>query len=413
MLRWRQFEYAPQPANIWKQAHTLFALADQNLLLKQPTTVYDGQAVTSIQALYVHLHMLGGLNYSNLNKAQLNLVSKLLQRWSLSVKTSHQMEHYHTFFTPLDKDKPAERIRKKTPLTPSLFWDLDEIEYDIQHNIQCLQMRKSPPLLQFIKINNQKLLLESLQFLQREWSKKHYVRQRRKESRRQSNKYISVTIGISEILQLLKRYNLEEDSVRSLMDGTLNDRRLPTSVVMRGPINTLLVGKEKWNIVDESQQGLGSLIPESLNQHIKLNKLVAIVSNYSDAKPAITAVRNIKQMTEGKVKIGLEILTEKPKLAVLRKLDLRKQDDVSAQSSLTPAFSLDSNSSYAIYIPQSSMLDRPASIIMSKLDHVANSLYEVSFQQSREVIKMTDPIEIGDDWVRISFPDINKQRKTI
>jgi hypothetical protein len=128
---------------------------------------------------------------------------------------------------------------------------------------------------------------------------------------------------------------------------------------------------------------------------------VTIFTQHTDSVPAIGVVRNIKQMSGGKMKIGIEIFTHQPNVAILKKFELKKEHEAKAETTIpfsNPEFG-------GIYIPNQTDATQPASIILPKLEYMPNTLYEIVFNKQREIVKFQAPIESGDDWVRLCFPE--------
>lgn len=401
MLMWRYYEHAAVPANIWLQANTFYQYAETHLLLRQTVQPFHDQPATTIKSLYVQLVMLGSLNFSNLLKPQVEIIHALLASWMSKVTTHDTHSPSHTFFIDLTNDDGVSRIRNQRMPEQGLFWEMDGVEFEIDTAIKQISAHKRPAIVENVTAQNTHLLLDTLTFLKKEWSRNDYKRQRRRESRHEISKSATVSIGIHAVLEMLKQFDLTGDAVKSLMDGTLNDRRLSTGVMMRGNTNTLVSGREKWNILDESELGLGSLLTQENSANIKPNKLVSIFTQHSDTVPAIGVVRNIKQMSGGKIKIGMEIFTHHPNVAILKKFDLKKEHEAKAE--ITIPFS---NPEFGgIYIPNQTDATQPASIILPKLEYMPNTFYEIVFNKRREIVKFQAPIESGDDWVRLSFPE--------
>lgn len=401
MLMWRYYEHAAVPANIWQQANTFYQYAEEHLLLHQTAQPFHAMPAISIKSLYLQLVMFGSLNFSNLLKPQLSVISSLLAIWMDKVTTSTSHRSTHTFFIDLTKDDGVCRVRNQRMPEQGLFWEMDGVEFEIDTAIKHINDHKRPAVMDKINVQNTSLLLDTLVFLKKEWSRNDYKRQRRRESRHEISKSATVSIGIHPVLEMLKQFDLTGEAVKSLIDGTLNDRRLTTGVMMRGTTNTLVSGREKWNILDESELGLGSLLTQESSANIKPNKLVSIFTQHADSVPSIGVVRNIKQMSGGKIKIGMEIFTHHPNMALLKKFDLKKEHETKADVSLpinNPEFG-------GIYIPNNANASKPASIILPKLEYMPNTFYEIVFNKQREIVKFQTPIESGDDWVRLSFPE--------
>lgn len=403
MLKWRYFQHATAPANLWKQASTLYKYAQADALNKQEIKAYKNMPDTTIDSLMLQLYMLGGLNFNNLIKQQLEIIAELLPIWTKDIRVKTQLESYHTFYIDLNKDQPARSVRLSTPTVLCLYWDLDEIEYTIKQSIELISHNKKSPLLDYIKIQNPILLREALLFLKKEWSRNEYKRQRRKESRSEITKQAFVNIGIKSVCELMDQLDLNTQSIRTLMDGTLNERKQTTSLVMKGSTNTLVVGKEKWNITDESQQGLGTLIQGNKKLQIKPNKLVSILTTKSHARPAVGVVRNIKQIAGGNFKIGMEIFTDQPNLAYLKKFTVKNEFEPTQSTRQETA--IEYAEFTCIYIPQNILSGHISCLILPKSEYIPNSFYEVRFKNKREIIKLENPIEYGDDWIKVNFPE--------
>lgn len=403
MLKWRYFEHATAPASLWKQASQLYQYAKDDAIHKESFQPYQEMPATTVESLMLQLYMLGGLNFNNLVKQQLKIISDLLAIWTKEIRVKTKMESFHTFYIDLNKDQPALRIRKNTPTVLCLYWDLDEIEYTIDSAIESISSNKKMPLLDAITIQNPILIKETLSFLKKEWSRSGYRRQRRKEQRHETSRHAIINIGFQHVSEHLDELNLNSQSVRSLLDGSLNDKKIATSVVMTGSANTLVVGKEKWNITDESKLGLGTLIPHNSKLEIKPSKLVSILTMQSDARPAVGVVRNIKQIAGGNLKIGMEVLTDYPHLAYLKKFETKKEPET---NQINIENDMIQNTEFAsIYISKNVLSSNVSSLILPKTEYIPNTLYEVRFKNKREIVKLENPFEQGDDWVKVSFPE--------
>jgi hypothetical protein len=403
MLKWRYFQHATAPANLWKQTSELYKFAQSDALTKQEVQAYTNMSDTTIERLTLELYMLGGLNFNNLIKQQLEIISELLPIWSKDIRVKNKLENFHTFYIDLNKDQAARRIRKSTPSVLCLYWDLDEIEYVINDAILLINQHKKPSLLDYIKIKNPTFLREALTFLKKEWSRNEYKRQRRKESRTEITKQAYVNIGIKSACELMDQLGLSIQVMTTPIDGMINEKKQTTSLVMKGLTNTLVIGKENWSITDESQQGLGTLIQENKKLQIKPRKLVSFLTTKSHAYPAVGVVRNIKQIAGGNFKIGLEVFTDQPNLAYLKKFTIKKEYEAT-QNTLQESATEHAEFT-CIYIPQNILSGQIRSLILPKIEYIPNSFYEVRFKNKREIIKLENPIECGDDWIKVNFPE--------
>ena len=401
MLKWRYFERAAAPANLWSQINTLFQYANEHQLNQLALKPYQDCASTTINSLFLQLWMLGNLNFSGLLKPQLETVAELLAMSMHEVHINDTWQPKHTFYVELNKDHPARHMRKVIPNTQAYFWHIDAFDLEVKQSLKQLQQQH---ISQFKgnTLKNSYLLEDTLLYLQKEWSRTGYQRQRRRELRHDIIKSATVSVGIQAVTELLKQLNLNHVPVNSLLDGNLTKRPVQTRVVNQGNTNTLMVGKEKWNVLNESTLGLGTFASQDAGSTVKPNKLVAILTARTHAGPAIGIIRNSKQMSGAKLKIGIELLTENPYLAQLKKFEVKKNAEDDTQKQANESLNVEF---YGIYIPYINALNKPSSLIMPKIEFFPNTFYEIHFKNKREIVKFDAPSEQGDDWVAVTFPE--------
>ncbi|OYZ05723.1 MAG: hypothetical protein B7Y32_03510, partial [Methylophilales bacterium 16-45-7] len=78
MLKWRYFDRAGAPANLWSQINGLYQYAIEHQLLNTAIKPYQDSISTSVNSLFLQLWMLGNLNFSGLLKPQIETVAELL-----------------------------------------------------------------------------------------------------------------------------------------------------------------------------------------------------------------------------------------------------------------------------------------------------------------------------------------------
>lgn len=401
MLLWRYFEHAPVPANIWHQASTLFQQAETHLVAQKPASPFKNERSVTVQQLFLELVMLGNINFNNLSKLQIDMVRHLLANWTALIHPSKSHVTQHTYFIDLEKDQGVTRIRNQRMPERALFWHMDPIELEIEMSLRQIHDHKMPPIADTLSSQQQASLEETLQFLKTEWSRSGYKRQRRKEARNETTRSANVSIGIQAIFEMLKQFDLTGEAIKSMVEGTFNDRRLSSGVVMRGNTNTLINGHEKWSIHDESSLGLGSILPATQASKLKPNKLLTVYTPHRDALPALGVVKNLTQLTGGKVKVGIALLTLHPIVAIIKKFDAKKDSSKALDSHAL----LENQEFWGVFIQKEANAENVASIIMPKIEYIPSQFYVVTLNRHREIVKFQAPIESGDDWVRLTFPE--------
>lgn len=395
MLKWRYFERTAAPANLWSQACALYIQAEHLGLTKLAIQPYPNSAETTVNRLFLQLFMLGNLNYNQLIKPQLHIIDQLLSHWMAEVRIKNKRESFHLFYIDLNKDQPAKRIRNGLLGPRCLYWDLDEIEYAIDQSLAQITQHEAPALLDNIDIQNTALLAQALDTLKQAWSRTDYSRQRRKELREDTAKTASVSMGIAATHAMLTQFNQLASPAETEAQPNAAQKTAATRIVMRGSISTLVVGKEKWHIVNQSASGLGSVIQEKTNADTQPKRLVAILTQHEHKKPMLGVVRNIKQMSAGKLKIGLEILSADPLPATLQAYGLQQVPSPTTAADL-PAF-------IGLYIPHDILAARAASVIIPKRQYNAQVYYALQIKHKQLVIQLGALVEEGDDWMQWAF----------
>ncbi len=405
MLKWRFFEHSSAPANIYLDTSVLYQLANSEQLHKLESQPYKTWPNTTIENLLLHLFILGNLNFNDISKLTIENISKLLTLWTAGIETSTEPENQHTFFINLNQDLAAQRLRKKSTKTKGLYWDMDNIEAKIEETIETISvmgLKNRDLILNALDIDNADNFNQTLLLLKQEWSRIDYNRERRLEARSKVKKQAQVNVGIRSVCELLSQISLNTASTKSLIDEDLLElKRSRPNLVMRGYTNTLIAGKEKWAITDESSKGLGTLTSDHYQSQIALHILVSILISKPQAIPIICAVRNITRTTNDELKIGLEIISQQPKVATLKRYILANESDATAQKKQEKLF--ESPHFTAIYIPADSELDLADNLIMPKVEYMAKALYEITFNKKKQMIKLGQLLESGDDWIQVTF----------
>lgn len=401
MLKWRFFEHASAPANVWAQINALYLYADHHGYTKKIIQPYPEATDTCVNHLFLHLFMLGSLNYNEISKSHLYTIDQLLSHWVAEIRVKHQQESFHVFYIDLTKDHPARRIRQGLIGHRCLYWDLDEIEYAIDHALSLITQQQTPPLLDFVEIKNVQCLSQALAFLKLAWSTADYKRQRRKEMRHDTAKMATITLGLAPIHDLLSQFNQINPASQTVTARAAIDKPSPTRIVMGGGASTLMMGKEKWSIVNESNVGLGSVIQEKTNAETKPNRIVAMLMQHEHKKPVLGVVRNIKQMSAGKLKIGIEILSTDASPATLRTYPIKPDQPETEDEALVNPDAFD-----ALYIPHHIHDARAACIILPSAHYVPHALYLLQVKHKQCVIQLGALLEHGDDWVKLNFLEL-------
>ena len=412
MVKWRLFSQASPPAKMWMQINVLYKIASQKALLNNTVELFDLSPSTSLAALYVQTCMMGQLAQTSMQNYHVEIATRilnvLLTRTHISNKFTPEQ---YLFFVDLEIDAPAKRMREITPSDTCRYWELDELEKQLTVAITVSDRGEIPENLTFAKINHAQRLNETARILLDEWRRNGYVRQRRKNSRAASSRTAKVNAGITEICNQVYQSNRINSGLKTARDETGFDARLRAHTVLRqasalAPNSGSL---DTWIITDESPSGFGARVNKYANILARPDKLIGLVVDQDTSKIAIGMIRSVKPTQGGQLRVGIEILSNKPTWVQLRQsranqlfantvAKIEPLKDINAARSTA---AVDIGSFSGIYLAIEEGLSETAILILPKMNFIANNHYTVTINGAGKNVLLTDPIETRDDWVKV------------
>lgn len=414
MVKWRLFSQASPPAKMWMQINVLYKIASQKALLNNTVELFDLSPSTSLAALYVQTCMMGQLAQTSMQNYHVEIATRilnvLLTRTHISNKFTPEQ---YLFFVDLEIDAPAKRMREITPNDTCRYWELDELEKQLTVAITVSDRGEIPENLTFAKINHAQRLNETARILLDEWRRNGYVRQRRKNSRAASSRTAKVNAGITEICNQVYQSNRINSGLKTARDETGFDARLRAHTVLRqasalAPNSGSL---DTWIITDESPSGFGARVNKYANILARPDKLIGLVVDQDTSKIAIGMIRSVKPTQGGQLRVGIEILSNKPTWVQLRQsranqlfantvAKIEPLKDINAARSTA---AVDIGSFSGIYLPIEEGLSETAILILPKMNFIANNHYTVTINGVEKNVLLTDSIEARDDWVKVEI----------
>jgi hypothetical protein len=347
---WRYFRYISVPDSWWLGTHKLYLLAEQKSLAAKPVTLYDGEAPASCASLYMKILLLDTLNRTNMTKRQIADIDLWLQPWSVQTKLEREYrEDSQLFFVDLNEDRGGRRIRNFEPKPSCRYWQTDAMIVDI---VRALEDSEAG--------NHSDTDLESdvLQQMHSEWSRAAYRRQRRNDERDQVAKQASVANGIYAVCQ----------EVRSQAVGA--------SLELEG---------ELWRIEDESRFGFGAEVSTELNAWLKVGRLIALREELNLGMSVVGVVRSLQHRQEGKVHVGVEVLSHMALYASLQ--------DESLSGPGSGAFP-------GIFISSDAERELPASVLLPAIEYLPDARLRLRVDRRVHHVRLSGLLEQKDDWVR-------------
>jgi hypothetical protein len=349
---WRYFRYLPHPPGWWLEMHSLYAIAEGENIAAHPVTLYADEAPTSCAALYLHMLLLGSLNRSNMSKRQIENVYYWLLPWAGRISLDRMFnQHEHLFYVDLDEDREGRRVRNFTPSLSCRYWNTDPLAREIAHALHNLETG-APQL-----TGLEPALLHALHA---EWSRTAYKRQRRSDERDETTKYASVANGIYAVCQ-----------------------EVQMQVAGQAPLD---MNGELWQIENESSHGFGATVSTELNTWLKIGRLIALREELNLGMGVVGVVRSLKQLDEGKVYVGVEILSHMALYAVLQELH-----DGIPDPQMFPG----------VFLPSDEARHLPTSLLLPAIEYQPGMELRLRLDRVAHRILLREVLEQQDDWVRV------------
>lgn len=411
MLKWRSFVNFGLAPYVWLQLHKIFQVAAENNLLDQSLEAPEPDSnnlsgTGTLAARLVRTYMLDSLQQANLDRQGVDLACKLLQTQLQHVEISSEFNPIKfLFYVDLEKGTGAKRIRYFTPTNTCIYWQIDDLETTIN---KLINDKSGFTLNQMLSIEplQTKAAIETLNAVLREWSRKEYLRQRRKEKRQKLTTTANVVHGIQDVCKRIQSHenNKLGHDARFSADGKSLDEQLRSHTILKGTPNTLNLNADNhwiihhWIIVDESNQGLGASANRELNPWISTGQLVGLVLADAAQDTVIAVIRSTRPRAHRQVHVGMVLLSRHAKWVLLKPItpDMNKSGE-----DIIPS---NAHSFAGLYLPIEAGVSLNSMLLLPKIEFIPNAQYEISIAGMVEIITLNEAIDSKDDWVKIIYP---------
>lgn len=404
IARLRYLRYLPMPDGGWLALHKLYGIAERKSFADRPIRIYENLGEMTPGEIYAQALMFDTINFTNMTKAQINLVNVWLAKWIKGASLENEFnDKRFLFYVDLEQDRGARRIRNFKARPSCRYWETDVIYRHIEVAKNAIEIGRPTSALglgnNFSPADCEKIL----PLLLTEWSRSEYQRQRRKEERQDIITTVIITNGFSEVWQQVRQISASTGQYSGdklqLQSQSLDDRLKNHTVAYKknDPI-VLFAGMvgERWMICDESPSGFGAIIKLEQAPWVKLGRLVALVKEDNRRQVALGIIRNIKQETNGRRHIGIEVIT-------------RESTAVRLTDRMAHAGMLGTGDAFGFGLPEIGGLLIPpvaegesSSVVIpfSDFNHAAN--YEISYAHGVYGADFGEVIEQSDDWIRLT-----------
>ncbi len=406
MCKWRLFAQQNPPTKVWLQIFTLYKIADKQNLLQTSIELFSNSPSTTLSASFVQISMLGQLTQASMEKNELEIAAKVIQTWLTRAKINDKDGFQENqFFINLAQDYPAKRMRNFEPNKECRYWELDGFEKQLTIAITTSVRGELPNNLTILKIDNIKILNDTLNILHSEWRKDGYIRQRRKENREAASKTAKVKAGIYEICDQVLQANQVNKGIKLTKGGKTLEQLLDghSTLIQASSLSIDSSSLDTWVITDLSNNGFGVRANKYANIRARKDKLIGLVIDGDPGETIIGTVRGVKSTHKNQLKIGIEIISRQ---AVWVQLQAEQQNYASTEgeNDLSLAVKTQQDLFPGIYLASEKGISEKATLILPKISFISNAKYTVYVNGKAKRIRLTTPIHSQDDWVQVLSP---------
>ncbi len=407
IFKWRYFRYERAEEKLWLRLHNLYRIAEFDGFQSNRFSLYDNEAKpSSCMEEYVQALLLGPLGTGSLNARQIEMVDQWLDNWSdLTTLDQAYDTARHFFMVDTALGHGLRRIRANSDTEPSyryissanLLARLEEVE----RNLKAGALPPSLGLGEEFRLPDG---YDLISYAASEWSPST-ARERRNSHRVPTDGHCEV---IRDLSNICNRMIVESEissgiapgktlSHEEILDiklyGFVTDRtKLNLTEHQKGRLDATL---DHWPLQDQSETGIGVILNADQVEWIKIGKLVAIRPDPgSDWKIGI--IRRITRLDQEGLKVGVQILGDKPNLVQLEP-DKAQQDTA---YSVDDADYTEGPFSNALVFPN---LEDGRLILLESAKYAHETKYKMRDRDSVAHVRLNAVRERGDGWLLAIF----------
>jgi hypothetical protein len=133
------------------------------------------------------------------------------------------------------------------------------------------------------------------------------------------------------------------------------------------------------------------------------------VIDQNTSKIAIGMIRSVKPTQGGQLRVGIEVLSNKPVWVQLRALknsqlftnSAIKIEELKDVHNINISATVDIGNFSGIYLPIEEGLSEKETLILPKMNFIANNNYLLTVYGAEKYVFLANPIEARDDWLKV------------
>ena len=289
--KWHYFRLGGPNPKLWAKAHQLFRLSEVKGFDSDPLNLYPGNhfVPSTCADEYLQLLLLETVNSGNLLPRQIDQVDQWLNKWTHGLTLERQYhEDKHLYVVNLTEPAGVSRAHDSNVGDMCRYISMQPVLAQITQSVKALERGESPAKLDLGADVRGPGTLELLKLLQGQWSVHRAQQFQRSSERKPVKKSMDVIHGVSTLYtavklaldqRLLGENEQETVDYDQLVDmklyGFVSSRtRDKKQTAMHTMLSQTLVEAESWLIENESEGGLGAVLPAVENDWVRVGALL-------------------------------------------------------------------------------------------------------------------------------------------
>lgn len=381
---------------LWQQLYQYYNVAVANQFADAVVYAYArGTPHTSSQRELLRALLLHAAAPNTLTPEQIEVSYRIAARLSSYFDFKEIADADCTYCLDLAQPTAPIDVSDKLPLTPTLrFFGAVRAVPKLVEMITASERSQSEPEQRLDSQFTPKGKLTVLKHLQVYWSKDH---PHRRQERRGIATSIEVIHGFKLISKLVTSAKLDE--MAGLAEDEAQMLKNQSKINLTDAEEDVDYVTETWDVLDISVGGIGSRIPKTAGDWVKIGALCGLKATNSELW-WVGVIKRLETDAEEKIRVGIQMLTKKPLSVWLRSLGKGK-DLVSNWESSSGSFKYTYLA--AILIPDMQDSYKQATMLMESGGYMAEGMYEVMMGEKNNNIKLTELLTEGADYEHIKF----------
>lgn len=420
--KWHYFRMESPSNKVWSRAHQLYRLAEVKGFESDPITLYPGSSFlpTTCADEYLQLLLLETVNSGSLLPRQIDQVDQWLNKWTQNLTLERQYSpDKHLYVVNLTEPEGVSRCSEEMVGDMCRYISMQLVVNQINSAIKGLEQGESPAKLDLGAEARSPGSLDLLRHLSAAWALQKGKAFKRASERRPTRRIVDVIHGVSNIYVAVK-LSLDHQRVgeaqREAVDyDELVDMKLYGFVSSRtrekiaqstyNALNHTTIETESWTVENESEGGLGAVLPSIENDWVRIGSLIGLREHAGEHTGdwQLGVVRRLTKVNNDQLYAGIQMLNYTSFAVKLEGLNKSKTVNLSIAG--LPDLSGMTEKNGLLMIAE----DKQPSLLLQTADYAPDKIVKLVGREKIVTVKLKDVKEKGIDWTWAQLDVISTQ----